>query len=202
MREPCASAWNKPWFAPLFERAPAREPRTIEDMYGPSTPMKGITLIELSIALSILAILAAVMLPRVAQLQRSARIGELRYLHGIVSTRVMLVSITARLRQGQPDAQPCAGGSARADNRTTGAGTVCVEHGLIATLHGHPLAGQNLGLTPAEMPAKRYRVRTSGGQTVFMRADATEPEACSFTYSQALDATTAAAISVPVVSGC
>lgn len=166
--------------------------------------MKGITLIELSVALSILAILAAVMLPRIAQLQRSARIGELRYLHGIVSTRVTLVGIAARLRQGQPDAEPCQGGSAKADNQTRGAGTVCSQHGLIATQHGYPAATpeQTFGLSAAEMPAARYRVRSANGKTVFMRADAQDPEACSFTYSQALDATTAAAISVPVVSGC
>jgi MSHA pilin protein MshA len=165
--------------------------------------MKGITLIELSVALSILAILAAVMLPRIAQLQRSARIGELRYLHGIVSARVTLVNIAARLRQGAPDPAPCAGGGT-ADNQTQGAGTVCSEHGLIATLHGYPIATptQTYGLSATEMPAQRYRLRTENGKTVFMRADANEPEACSFTYSQALDATTAAAISVPVVSGC
>lgn len=166
--------------------------------------MKGITLIELSVALGILAILAAVMLPRIAQLQRSARIGELRYLHGIVSSRVTLVHMAAQVRQGQPDTAPCAGGSGTADNRLQGAGTVCTQQGLLATLHGYPAATttQTYGITPAEMPPERYRVRTDGGKTVFMRADAKEPEACSFTYSQALDAKTAAAISVPLVSGC
>lgn len=170
-------------------------------MYEPSTPMKGITLIELSVALSILAILAAVMLPRIAQLQRAVRVGELRHLHGIVSTHVMLVHIAARLRDGTPDAAPCAGGGT-ADNRLQGAGTVCSEQGLVATLHGYPTAGQRLGIAATDMPADRYRMRTANGRTVFMRADAKEPEACSFTYSQALDASTAAAISVPVVSGC
>lgn len=167
--------------------------------------MKGITLIELSVALSILAILAAVMLPRIAELQRAVRVGELRYLHGIVSTRVTLVNIAAKLRAGAPDAKACAGG-AIADNQIQGTGTVCSEHGLVATLHGYPVASPtlgNLGVSAAEMPADRYRVRADNGKTVvFMRADAKEPEACSFTYSQALDATTAAAISVPVVSGC
>jgi prepilin-type N-terminal cleavage/methylation domain-containing protein len=170
-------------------------------MYEPSTPMKGITLIELSVALSILAILAAVMLPRIAQLQRSARIGELRHLHGVVSTRMTLVNITARLRQGAPDPAPCAAGRT-ANNKVDGAGTVCSEHGLIATLHGYPAAGPNFGFSAAELPAERYLVRTEGSKTHFMRADANEPEACSFTYSQALDAKTAAAISVPVTSGC
>jgi prepilin-type N-terminal cleavage/methylation domain-containing protein len=201
VRAPGAPAWNRPWFAPLFERAAARQASTIEGMYEPSHPMRGITLIELSVALSILALLAAVLLPRIAQLQRSARIGELRYLHGIVSARVTLVHIAATLRQGVPDTKPCAGGRT-ADNQVRGAGTVCAEHGLVATLHGYPADGQSLGLTPAELPTERYRVRQEGGKTVFLRADANDPEACGFTYFQALDATTAAAISVPVTSGC
>lgn len=165
--------------------------------------MKGITLIELSVALSILAILAAVMLPRIAQLQRSARIGELRHLHGIVSARVTLMNMAARVRQGQPDAAPCKGGP-RADNQLQGTGTMCTEHGLVSMLHGYPAATptQTYGISPGEMPAERYRVRTANGKTVFARADAADPDACSFTYSQALDAKTAAAISVPVVSGC
>lgn len=164
--------------------------------------MNGITLIELSVALSIMAILAAVMLPRMAELQRAARVGDLRYLHGAVTTRTMLVHIATQTRQGVPDAQPCKAGGGRADNRPTG--TVCTERGLVATLHGYPAAtpDQTFGLSPAEMPARLYRTRTEGGRTVFMRADAGQPEDCSFTYSQALDATTAAAISVPVLSGC
>lgn len=172
-------------------------------MYEPSTPMKGITLIELSVALSILALLAAVMLPRIAQLQRAARIGELRHLHGIVSAQVTLVHMAAWLRQGQPDAGPCAG-TMRADNQLRGRGTVCTEQGLVATLHGYPVATpeQTFGLARGDLPAGRYRLRSGNGKTVFMRADADHPEDCSFTYSQALDASTAAAISLPVVSGC
>lgn len=183
-------------------------------MTDTSVTMKGITLIELSVALSILAILAAVLLPRIAQLQRAARVGELRYLHGTVSARVMLVHIAARLRQDQPDTRGCAGGPA-ADNRMAG-GTVCTDGGLVPIAHGHPAparagvsgvlaapdARRLFNLTPQDLPAERFRVRVDGSKTVFMRADAERAEDCSFTYSQALDATTAAAISVPVVSGC
>jgi prepilin-type N-terminal cleavage/methylation domain-containing protein len=164
--------------------------------------MKGITLIELSVALSIMAILAAVLLPRMAELQRSARVGDLRFLHGTVSARVLLVHLATQTRQGVPDAKPCAAGSGIANNQLTG--TVCTEHGLVRTLHGYPAAmpGQTFGLAPTEMPKERYRVRTENGKAIFMRTDATQPEACSFTYSQALDAKTAAAISSPVLSGC
>lgn len=165
--------------------------------------MKGITLIELSVALSILAILAAVLLPRIAQLQRAARVGELRYLHGTVSAQVVLVRMAARLRQGTPDAKPCTGGGT-ADNRASGEGSVCMPGGLVATWHGEPAAvpGQTFGLLPHELPAERYRLRHEPGKTTVMRADARDPEACGFTYFQAPDAATAASISVPVVSGC
>lgn len=177
--------------------------------------MKGFTLIELSVALSIMAILAAVLLPRVAQLQRAARAGELKGLHGAVSARVMLVHMASQLREGQPDRQPCRGGGT-ADNRREGAGTVCTEGGLIHTMHGYP-ASLPLGTpgvvaaagvshvfnpTEAELEADHYRVRIEGGKTTFMRADAQDPEACAFTYSQAVDAMTAATTSLPVVSGC
>lgn len=173
--------------------------------------MKGITLIELSVALCILAILAAVLLPRIAQLQRAARVGELRYLHGIVSTRVMLVHTAVRLRHAAPDLKPCAGGAV-ADNREQGTGTVCTEAGLMPVLHGYPAAlpanggtaqaARHFQLGEAEFRTDRHSVRAEPGRTHFMRSDAADPERCAFTYSQALDATTAAAISVPVVSGC
>ncbi len=165
--------------------------------------MKGITLIELSVALCIVAILAAVLLPRMAELQRAVRVGDLRHLHGLLSTRVMLAHIAVQARQGRPDAGPCAGG-AIADNQITGRGSVCTDRGLVALWHGYPAATatQRYGFGPEELPADRYALRTQGGKTLFMRTDARDPERCSFTYTQALDARTAAAISPPVVSGC
>jgi MSHA pilin protein MshA len=174
--------------------------------------MNGITLIELSVALSLLAVLAAVLLPRIAQLQRAARVGELRYLQGIVSARTMLVHSAVRLRQASPDSAPCTGGGI-ADNHAQGIGTVCTEAGLVPVLHGYPTAlpagdgsaaraARHFHLSEAEFRTERFGVRAEPGRTHFMRLDAPQPEGCAFTYSQALDATTAAAISVPVTSGC
>lgn len=177
--------------------------------------MKGFTLIELSVALSIMAILAAVLLPRMAQLQRTARIGNLKGLHGAVAVAATLVHASLVARSGQRDTVACAGGGF-ADNQAIGPGTVCTEAGLIHTLNGYP-ASKPLGMpgiasavgltttftpTEAQLEAQGYRVKVNGAVTHFARADASQPEHCSFTYTQATEAKAAAVISIPVVHGC
>ena len=177
--------------------------------------MKGFTLIELSVALSIMAILAAVLLPRMAQLQRMARVGNLKGLHGAVAVAATLAHAKVVARNGQRDTVACAGGGF-ADNQPAGPGTVCTEAGLIHTWNGHPASkplgtpgiasavGLTTAFTPtdAQLQALGYRVSVNGEVTTFARADADRPEHCSFTYTQATDAHTAAVISAPVVSGC
>ncbi|MEO8153958.1 MAG: type II secretion system protein [Rhizobacter sp.] len=184
-------------------------------MYEPRANMKGFTLIELTVALGVMAMLAAMLLPRVAQLQRSARAGKLQGVRGSVVARVMLVHTAATLRNGQRDMLACAGGGI-ADNQLTGPGTVCTDKGLVHTLDGYPAstplgtpgivsaAGVSAVFNPGEsqLKADGYLVHVSAGVTNFARADAIDPAQCSFTYTQALDAQTAAAISVPAVSGC
>lgn len=177
--------------------------------------MKGFTLIELSVALSIMAILAAVLLPRMAQLQRTARVGNLKGLHGAVAVAATLVHAKVVARNGQRDTATCTGGGV-ADNQAIGPGTVCTEGGLIDTWNAYPASKplgspgivSAVGLTTAFTPtddqlqAQGYRVNVNGVVTTFARADADRPEHCSFTYTQATDAKAAAVMSVPVVSGC
>lgn len=177
--------------------------------------MKGFTLIELSVALSIMAILAAVLLPRMAQLQRTARIGNLKGLHGAVAVASTLVHASMVARNGQRDTTACAGGGI-ADNQAVGPGTVCTESGLIHTLNGYP-ASKPLGTpgiasavgltntftpTDAQLQAQGYRVSVNGAVTTFALASAERPEHCSFTFTQATEAKAAAVISPPVVHGC
>ncbi len=177
--------------------------------------MKGFTLIELTVALSIMTILVAVMLPRFVQLQRAARIGNLKGLHGSVSVATTLIHASLQTQGGQRDTRACTGGGL-ADNQFTGPGTVCTQAGLVHTLNGYPastplgtpgvvaVAGIDKAFNPtdAQLKADGYRVSVASGVTTFARADATAPGECSFTYTQASDARTAASISTPVTTGC
>lgn len=179
---------------------------------------QGFTLIELMVVISIVAITVSLVLPRVWFWQREARIGHLNYVRGAVHSSATLVHSALLLRQGTPDAAPCAGGGV-ADNKLEGQGTVCTEHGLVRTLNGYPasvkpgapgapgiLAAAGIGTsfhaTELELLAEGYAVSVSNGTTTISRADAPHPLQCSFSYVESLVARTAASISPSLTAGC
>jgi len=175
--------------------------------------MAGFTMLELTVAIALMALLASVMLSRFADLQRAARVGHLQALRGAVSAAATLTHVALMMRADQPDAVPCAGGGL-ADNRSRGAGTLCTDGGLVQTQHGYPAslalgghgivsaAGNAFNAVNTELIANGFSVSVHGDVTTFARSDARAPETCSFTYTQALVAEAAAAISVPVTAGC
>lgn len=179
---------------------------------------QGFTLIELIVVIAIVAITTALVLPRVWDWQRKARVGHLNYVRGAVHSSAVLVHAALRARDGRPDAAPCPGGGGTADNRADGRGTVCTEGGLVQTTHGYPAsiaAGEALpGILGAagvgtafrasneQLLAQGFAVTVSGPRTTIARADAPRPAECSFTYSEPLVARTAASISTSVVTGC
>lgn len=178
----------------------------------------GFTLIELVVVIAIVAITTSLVLPRVWQWQRNARVGHLGFARGAVHSSSTLVHAKLLARGGAADTAPCAGGAA-ADNKTDGAGTVCTEHGLVRTMHGYPASvapgsggvpgilgaagiGTVFNATPDMLRAEGYAVSVSGATTMISRADAPDPSACRFTYTEPLVARTAASISPLVTSGC
>lgn len=182
---------------------------------------RGFTLIELVVVIAIVAVLAAVALPRFASLQRDARVGHLTSVRGAVAAASTLARAKVLTRNGQPDSSPCAGGG-RADNRPSGAGTLCTENGLIALWNGYPatlailptdgaeppgiVSAAGLGTvfrpTLAELRSEGYAVSVSGPTTTIARADARHPALCSFSYTQAPAAGSAATISSLQTAGC
>lgn len=199
----------------------------------------GFTLIELGIVITIIGTLAAVAAPRFISMQRDARIAKLYAARGAVSMASTLVHAALIAKNGVADQLPCVGGEI-ADNRLGGAqmlqtdpksragspqlnstapGTVCSEHGLIATMYGYPMTTEipaqgNPGIVAAAglstvfnatreiLQKEGYEISVSGSDTVFQGQGAPDMGTCQFTYTQALSPIIPAAISVVTTTGC
>lgn len=179
---------------------------------------QGFTLIELTVAIVALAFLTAWMLPRVWDTQRKARIGNLQHLRGTMHATATVVHAAMLAQGGRPDTVPCPGGGGTADNRLEGRGTFCTEAGLVQTMHGYPASvrpgdalpgilgaagvGTVFRASDEQLRAQGYAVGVSGPRTTVSRADAPDPAACGFTYTEPLVARTAASMSTATVHGC
>jgi len=157
----------------------------------------GFTLIELVVVIAIVAVTTSLLLPRVWDWQREARVGNLIYVRGALHSSAVLVHAALLARGGQPDGVPCPGGGGIADNRLEGPGTLCSETGLVHTQHGYPSADETARGAPVG-----FTVLIEGPVATVARSDAPRPAECRFTYSEPLAARTAASMSLPVVTGC
>lgn len=161
----------------------------------------GFTIIELVITITIIAILAAIALPRYVALQSDARAAKLQAAAGSVKSGAALAKAICMTQSATgATTSLMAGGCNVAAGATVG---VVMDGTNVLTAFAYPTAAAGGIQLAAQLQAPSDYTLTFVGDVMTVQAPgASDPANCQFTYTWAPVANGSPTVSVPLISGC
>jgi MSHA pilin protein MshA len=148
----------------------------------PSARSSGFTLIEMVVLTSLIGIVAAFAVPRYTRLANSVRASEVTAL----GANLRQAALTAHAQFLIPGPQPSA---------------ITMAGKTVTLRNGYPDVTAN-GIRNAVFDSDGFTVDEGADFVTFIRADAPSGQQCSVTYQAAPEASSAAIITNPEISGC